>query len=74
MGLCSKMAHRPPQNPATASWRPGRRVSRVDKLEHEEGGTIVAANGDIKVKWDNGRTSYYRRNVPANVKLEGLPQ
>jgi hypothetical protein len=47
-------------------WRAGRRVSRKDTGET---GTIVEANGEVKVKWDGGRTSYFRRNVPANVRL-----
>ena len=44
----------------SASWRTGRRVSRVID-DTQELGTILAANGEIKVKWDSGRTSYYRR-------------
>jgi hypothetical protein len=36
-----------------AGWRAGQRVSRKDT---EELGTIVEANGKIKVKWDGGRT------------------
>jgi hypothetical protein len=50
-----------------AGWRAGQRVSRKDT---EELGTIVEANGKIKVKWDGGRTSYFRRNMPANVRLK----
>jgi hypothetical protein len=57
-------------NLASPSWRPGRRVFRSDKLDRQEYGTIVRANGEIKVKWDSGRTSYYRRKVPANVQLQ----
>jgi hypothetical protein len=48
-------------------WRTGQRVSREDSNEL---GTIVEADGDIKVKWDSGRTSYFRRDAPSNVKLE----
>jgi hypothetical protein len=48
-------------------WQPGRRVARKDS---DEEGTIVEADGEIKVKWDHGRTSYYRRGVPANVTLK----
>ena len=42
-----------------AYWRKGQRVCRngTDIL-----GTIVAANGQIKVKWDGGRTSYFHRD------------
>jgi hypothetical protein len=50
-----------------AGWRAGQRVSRKDT---EELGTIVEANGKIKVKWDGGRTSYFRRRLPANVRLK----
>jgi hypothetical protein len=48
-------------------WQEGRRVSRKDTGEL---GTIVETNGNIKVKWDGGRTSYFRRNIPANVRLK----
>jgi hypothetical protein len=48
-------------------WRIGRRVSRKDT---DELGTIVDTDGEIKVKWDGGRTSYFRRYKPANVRLE----
>jgi hypothetical protein len=49
----------------------GQRVSRNDS---QELGTIVEAVGEIKVKWDDGRTSYYRRHKPANVHLEETAQ
>ena len=45
--------------------RAGQRVSRKDT---PDSGTVVEANGKIKVKWDAGRTSYFRRDQPANVK------
>ena len=57
-----------------ATWRMGRRVSRSDKQDNQELGTVVAANGKIKVLWDSGRTSYYYRKVPANLQLEAPPQ
>lgn len=44
----------------------GQRVSREDSGEM---GTIVEVNGEIKVKWDSGRTSYYRRKKPAKIEL-----
>jgi hypothetical protein len=47
-------------------WQVGNRVSRKDSLIL---GTIVAAAGQIKIKWDGGRTSHFRRDKPANVKL-----
>jgi len=50
-----------------ASWHAGVRVTRVGS---EESGTIVEADGAIKVRWDSGRTSYYRRKVPANIRIE----
>ena len=48
-------------------WQAGRRVSRKDTGEL---GIIVEANGKIKVRWDGGRTSYFRRNMPGNVRLK----
>jgi hypothetical protein len=44
--------------PVSTAWRVGQRVSRNDS---QELGTIVEADGEIKVKWDDGRTSYYSR-------------
>jgi hypothetical protein len=54
-----------------AAWRIGRRVYRKHS---EERGIIVAANGQIKVKWDSGRTSYFRRDKRANLHLEKAVQ
>ena len=51
-------------NPPAA--KVGQRVSRKDS---DELGAIVEVDGEIKVKWDSGRTSYYRRSVQANVQL-----
>ena len=48
-------------------WRVGQRVSRKDRDEVQ--GIIVASNGDVKVKWDDGSTSYFKRGQPGNVKL-----
>jgi hypothetical protein len=47
------------------NFRVGQRVSREDA---EELGTVIETGDMIKVKWDRGRTSYYHRNKPANVK------
>jgi hypothetical protein len=48
-------------------WRVGTRVSR--KREKHEG-TIVELTGHMKVKWDNGQTSYYRPGSLSNVTLK----
>ncbi len=50
-----------------AGWKVGRRVCRPDGQDR---GTIVEANGVIKVKWDSGRTSYFERGKQSNVLLE----
>ena len=50
-----------------SAWRIGRRVCRKDS---DELGTIVASNGNIKVKWDDGATSYFKRGKPGNVQLK----
>jgi hypothetical protein len=49
------------------SFRAGQRVRRKTT---EELGTIVEADGDIKVKWDGGRTSYFRRGQKVDVRLK----
>jgi len=56
----------PRESLGSGDWRAGQRVVREDS---DEQGTIVEVDGEIKVKWDRGRTSYYRRGVPANVRL-----
>jgi hypothetical protein len=43
----------------------GQRVSRKDT---DELGTVVEADGHIKIKWDGGETSYFRRGKAANVQ------
>ena len=50
----------------SSGWRVGQRVRREDSLQE---GVIVEANGYIKVKWDNGQTSYYDRDKASNVKI-----
>ena len=50
-----------------AAWRVGQRVRRKDS---EGLGTVISANGDIKVKWDDGATSYFKRGKPGNVQLK----
>jgi hypothetical protein len=48
-------------------WKVGQRVSR--KNSDELGLVVQLVRGVVKVKWDRGRTSYYRPDMPANVKL-----
>ena len=48
------------------SWSVGLRVSRKDS---GESGTVVEADGRIKVLWDGGATSYFRHDRKANVQL-----
>jgi hypothetical protein len=41
------------------SWQIGQRVCR--KEDAEQVSTIIQNDGhDVKIKWDSGRTSYYR--------------
>jgi hypothetical protein len=48
-------------------WKPGQRVSRRDSAEL---GVVTSVDdGVVKVKWDRGRTSYYRPGALGNVKL-----
>jgi hypothetical protein len=49
-----------------ATLRVGQRVCRKTT---DELGTVTAANGEVKVKWDGGQTSYFRRDKLANVRL-----
>ena len=48
-------------------WRVGQRVCREDS---QELGTIIEADHQIKVRWDNGQTSYFERDQTSNVKLK----
>jgi hypothetical protein len=49
----------------TSTLKLGQRVTRKDTTE---GGTVVEADSRrIKVKWDGGATSYYRRGRDGNV-------
>ena len=47
-----------------------RAEQRVCRKTTDELGTVVEADGEIKVKWDSGRTSYFRRGQVANVRLK----
>ena len=64
MGLVEKEYQRLAQN--SERWQVGNRVSRKDSAAL---GTIVDAGGQIKIRWDGGRISHFRRDRPANVKL-----
>lgn len=46
------------------SWQVGQRVSRKDTQER---GTVVQTMPRLKVKWDGGQTSEFRRNHAGNV-------
>lgn len=50
-----------------ATWQVGQRVVRKDT---EELGVVTEVDGTIKVKWDGGRTSYFRHGSPANIQLQ----
>ena len=52
-------------------WQIGQRVSR--KNSDELGFVVEVDRGVVKVKWNGGRTSYYRPGFPANVKVEEPP-
>lgn len=61
-------------NIAGGAWECGVRVSRTDKTDQHELGTIIGANGQIKVRWDSGQTSYYHRSKLTNLSLAKPPQ
>lgn len=44
--------------------RPARSRNNTEEL-----GTVVKINGSIKVKWNGGRTSYFRHGDPGNIQL-----
>ena len=49
------------------AWRVGQRVARKDS--NELGTNVEADAQKVKVKWDRGKTSYFRLDKPGNVKL-----
>ena len=49
-----------------ATLQAGQRVSRKTTGEL---GMVIEADGEVKVKWDRGGTSYFRRNKSADVRL-----
>ena len=56
-------------SPDRATWTVGQRVSRKDS---DKLGTVVETDGSIKVRWDDGKTSYFRHEDEANVCLKQL--
>jgi len=59
------MIHQADTNfPASATLQVGQRVTRKDSPLQ---GTVVEADGNVKVRWDNGRTSYFKRGMRGNV-------
>jgi hypothetical protein len=50
-----------------SGWGVGKRVTRPDG---NDSGTIVEETGQIKVKWDSGRTSYFKPGRAGNVLLK----
>ena len=61
-----------PQTTGRHTWPIGLRVFRKDK-PHELG-TVIDNDGAIKVKWDSGKTSYYRHDREANIELEPVKE
>jgi hypothetical protein len=63
---CAAMSkHDKIEIPASGVPEIGHRVTRKDS---DESGTVVDANGQIKMKLDGGGTSYFRRGEPGNVR------
>ena len=56
----------------SAAWRISQRVWR--KVNSERGTVDEVTEHAIKIKWDSGATSYYRRDVVGNVLLKEPPQ
>jgi hypothetical protein len=50
-------------------WHVGQRVSREDN-PNRLGTAIEIGQSGIKVKWDSGRTSYYRADAQGNAPLK----
>jgi hypothetical protein len=50
-----------------SQWHVGQRVGR---LRNDELGSVVEIErGTVKVKWDDGKTSYYQRRVERHIRL-----
>jgi hypothetical protein len=56
----------------SAAWRIGQRVWR--KANRERGTVDEVTEHAIKIKWDSGATSYYRRDDVGSVLLQESPQ
>jgi hypothetical protein len=50
--------------------RVGAKVARRHK---DELGTVIEMTGYLKVKWDDGKTSYYRPRSGYNIRLRPPP-
>jgi hypothetical protein len=48
-----------------SKWKIGQRVARPNSNEL---GTVVQTDGMIKVKWDDGSTSYFRHKNKSDIK------
>jgi len=53
-------------HPNRTAWHIGQRASRKTNSEF---GTVVESDGSIKVKWDTGEISFFRRGVSLNEAL-----
>ena len=51
-----------------AKWRVGQRISRI--ATGDRGTVDEVSEHTIKIKWDSGATSYYRRDDLRNVLLK----
>ena len=56
----------------SAAWRISQRVWR--KVNRERGTVDEVTEHAIKIKWDSGATSYYRRDDVGSVLLKQPPQ
>jgi hypothetical protein len=52
------------------AFQPGKRVQRNDT---DDQGTVIGLSGKLKVKWDNGSTSYFDAGKRANVRRVRRP-
>jgi len=48
--------------------------SRSIRKDSEKLGIVTEINGTIKIEWDGGRTSYFRRGERGNIKLKPPPR